>query len=127
MNWFKRKPVQSTLSIALAVAAALTVVLWHGLSGKWIVWPWILCWLIAINATTFGMYGIDKYQARHEGWRIPEKTLLALGFIGGTLGAWMGMQVFRHKTIKGPFRLAFWLLFGIQAALAGIVAWEMWF
>ena len=46
-------------------------------------------YLLAINAVTFIVYGIDKYKAKKAKWRISEATLLLLGVLGGSIGAWM--------------------------------------
>lgn len=52
-----------------------------------------------------------------EGFRIPENTLLILGFLGGTLGAIIGQQLFRHKTTKKSFQMSFWFITIIQVSL----------
>ena len=57
--------------------------------------------LIALNLVTFAMFGIDKAEA--GAWRIAESTLLTLALLGGTLGAYAGRALFRHKTRKQPF------------------------
>lgn len=62
-------------------------------------------YLAVVNLVAFVAYGIDKRRARRGDWRIPERTLLALGFVGGGLGAFLGMRVFHHKTRKLRFRL----------------------
>ena len=54
--------------------------------------------LFALNLITFIIYGIDKLKAKKSKWRIPESTLLLLAFIGGSIGAWLGLKVWRHKT-----------------------------
>lgn len=59
----------------------------------------LLYYLIAINAITFIIYGIDKWKARKNKWRIPESTLLLLAVFGGSIGAFLGMRVWRHKTM----------------------------
>ena len=65
----------------------------------------IFIYLIAINLLTFLVYGIDKWKAKHSKWRIPEATLLGLAVIGGSIGAWLGMKVWHHKTLhKGGTR-----------------------
>ena len=46
----------------------------------------------------FCTYGIDKYRAKHDKWRIPEKTLMLLALLGGAIGAFLGMKAFHHKT-----------------------------
>ena len=64
----------------------------------------LLYYLIAINAITFITYGIDKWKARKKKWRIPESTLLLLAVFGGSIGAFLGMRVWRHKTIHKKFK-----------------------
>ena len=57
-----------------------------------------------INVVTFALYGIDKWKAIHNRWRIREATLLITALIGGSLGAFIAMQMFRHKTKKWYFK-----------------------
>lgn len=61
-------------------------------------------YLLIINVVTFALYGIDKWKAIHNKWRIREATLLIMALIGGSLGAFIAMQMFRHKTRKWYFR-----------------------
>ena len=68
-------------------------------------------YLIAINAVAFIMYGIDKYKAKKAKWRISEATLLLLAVLGGSIGAWMGMKVWHHKTMHKKLK------YGIPAIL----------
>lgn len=60
-------------------------------------------YLLIINVVTFALYGIDKWKAIHNKWRIREATLLITVLIGGSLGAFIAMQMFRHKTKKVVF------------------------
>lgn len=64
----------------------------------------ILIYLVAINLITFIIYGIDKFKAKKNWWRIPEATLLILAAIGGSIGAWLGMKVWHHKTLHKKFK-----------------------
>ena len=50
------------------------------------------------NLLVFGLYGLDKYKAKHDKWRIKERTLLLCALFLGGLGALLGMRVFHHKT-----------------------------
>lgn len=79
--------------------------------------------LLAINLITFAGYGWDKRQARYGLWRVPERTLHALAFMGGTLGAWVGGKVFRHKTIKAQFRKTFVAVVMLQVMAVAVVLW----
>lgn len=58
----------------------------------------LLFWYLVINLTSFIMYGVDKRKAVRKAWRIPESRLILLAALGGGLGAWLGMRIFRHKT-----------------------------
>ena len=62
----------------------------------------LLYYLIVINIVTFLAYGIDKWKAK-KGRRISEATLLILAVIGGSIGALLGMKVWRHKTMHKKF------------------------
>ena len=74
-------------------------------------------YLLAINAVAFIMYGIDKYKAKKAKWRIPEATLLLLAVLGGSIGAWMGMKVWHHKTMHKKFKYGIPAILLIQIAL----------
>ena len=58
----------------------------------------VLIYLAAINMATFFVYGIDKWKAMNSKWRIRETALLGLAVLGGSIGAWLGMKVWHHKT-----------------------------
>jgi cytochrome c oxidase, subunit IV len=74
-------------------------------------------YLLAINAVTFIIYGIDKYKAKNAKWRIPEATLLLMTVIGGSVGAWLGMKVWHHKTMHKKFKYGIPAILMIQIAL----------
>lgn len=73
--------------------------------------------LFAINAITFVVYGIDKDKAKKAKWRISEATLLLLAVLGGSIGAWMGMRVWHHKTMHRKFKYGIPAILLIQIAL----------
>lgn len=56
-----------------------------------------------VNLWTFMLFGLDKLRAEAGTWRVSEGTLLTWAFLGGTIGAYTGRAVFRHKTRKQPF------------------------
>ena len=70
-----------------------------------------LIYLAVINVVTFFMYGIDKWKAKKSKWRIREAALLGLAVLGGSIGAWLGMQVWHHKTQHKKFK------YGVPAIL----------
>ncbi|MEC5174268.1 DUF1294 domain-containing protein [Chryseobacterium nepalense] len=71
--------------------------------------------IAVISIITFIIFGIDKRKAMKHQRRIPESTLLSLTFLGGTIGALLGMLVFRHKIAKRSFLLKFVLIVLLQA------------
>ena len=81
-------------------------------------------YILAINVITFVVYGIDKLKAKKGWWRIPEATLLILAAIGGSIGAWCGMILFRHKTKHWEFKLGVPVIFLLQFALLVYVYWK---
>jgi uncharacterized membrane protein YsdA (DUF1294 family) len=78
----------------------------------------LLIYLVVVNVTTFVVYGIDKLKARRGRWRVPEATLLTLAAVGGSIGAWCGMRVWRHKTRHAKFRYGVPAIIIAQIALA---------
>lgn len=65
-----------------------------------------VCWVLVlvVNVVTVAIYGFDKWRSRGDGRRVPERTLLWWLFATGWPGAWLAMSLFRHKTVKVPFR-----------------------
>ena len=78
----------------------------------------IILYLIIINLLAFLLMGLDKRKAKRHKWRIPEKTLFLSAIIGGSIGALLGMQVFRHKTKHASFRIGMPCILILQLALA---------
>ena len=73
-----------------------------------------------MSLIAFAAFGLDKYKAKTDKWRTPEKTLFLLAIIGGGVGAFLGMQVFRHKTKHQQFVIGIPLIMIVQLA---IIAW----
>ena len=83
-------------------------------------------YLLGINAVTFIVYGIDKYKAKKAKLRIPEATLLLLAVLGGSIGAWMGMKVWHHKTMHKKFKYGIPAILLIQIALMAYLHVNLW-
>ena len=77
--------------------------------------------LIGINVLAFLVYGIDKWKAKQDSWRISEATLLLLAVIGGSIGALLGMQVWHHKTMHKKFKYGLPLILLAQIALIYLI------
>jgi uncharacterized membrane protein YsdA (DUF1294 family) len=113
----------AALFLTLLVAAVLFLLL-RLPRNLW--YYYLAAWLVAVNLVAFGYYGFDKFRARAGRRRVPEVVLHFLAIVGGTVGAYLGMRVFRHKTIKGPFRLIFWFIVVLQLALIAAIAHRVW-
>lgn len=74
-------------------------------------------YVLILNFVTMQVYGIDKFKAKKGKWRIPESTLLLLAVLGGSIGAWLGMRVWRHKTQHKKFKYGIPVIFILQVAL----------
>ncbi len=70
--------------------------------------------LFALNLITFIIYCIDKFKAKKAKWRISEATLILLAVIGGSIGAWLGLQVWRHKTQHKKFFIGIPMILTLQ-------------
>jgi uncharacterized membrane protein YsdA (DUF1294 family) len=73
-----------------------------------------------LSVITFFMYGADKFKAQRGKWRISEKALLISSFIGGAVGGFLAMQLFRHKTKHWYFNVV--NILGLMWQI-GLIAW----
>jgi uncharacterized membrane protein YsdA (DUF1294 family) len=112
------------VSLVLALGLTLGLFLLFRLQASW--YSLLGCWLLAVNAITFGYYAYDKARARGSRSRVPEVVLHGLALAGGTLGAYAGMRLFRHKTVKGTFRIVFWTIAVLQVALVAAAVYRLW-
>ncbi|MFP7493353.1 DUF1294 domain-containing protein [Terribacillus saccharophilus] len=67
----------------------------------------ISVYLLVVNILLYAWMGIDKQRAKAHEWRISERRLWITAIIGGALGGWLGMQMFRHKTKHNAFVFGF--------------------
>ncbi len=77
---------------------------------------YVMIYLFAVNLVTFCAYGIDKRKARRGKWRTKESTLLGLAILGGSIGAFLGIQLFHHKTRRRKFTIGIPVIFLLQTA-----------
>ena len=84
----------------------------------------IIGYLLFVNVVTFITYGIDKYKAKKGKWRISEATLLSMAVFGGSVGAWLGMKAFHHKTMHKKFYIGVPTIIILQLTLAGWLAYK---
>ena len=80
----------------------------------------VLLYLLTINAAGFLSMLVDKHKAKKNQWRIPERTLLLIALLGGSIGSLLGMYTVRHKTKHLKFTLGIPL---ILLAQIGLIIW----
>ena len=83
----------------------------------------VLSYLVIINLIAFTLYGIDKKRAIRKEYRISERVLLWMARLGGGIGCWLGIKVFRHKTKHAKFRIVvpLWLLIWMAAVVFAVM------
>ena len=84
----------------------------------------VLIYLVIINVVTFFMYGIDKWKAKKSKMRIRETALLGLAVLGGSIGAWLGMKIWHHKTLHQKFKSGVPAIIIIQLSLIGYLLYK---
>ena len=94
-------------------------------------WPALLAYLAGVNVATFGAYLYDKAVARRDPasaggrlWRVPESALHVMALAGGTVAAFAGQRLLRHKTLKQPFRAWFWTIAAVQFVALSAWVWH---
>ena len=118
--------IRRHLLIGFLLATALAGLVWFFLFRSWSTSAFVIAWFAGITPTTFFYYGYDKQRAKIGSGRIPEAVLHGLSVMGGSLGAYAGMKWFRHKTIKGRFRILFWGIVILQVAIIALLIRESW-
>ena len=77
----------------------------------------LIIYLLAINVVTLIVFAVDKIAAIEHRSRIRIVTLLALAFIGGSIGALIAMYVFHHKTKQDYFSVGVPLIMLMQTVV----------
>ena len=78
---------------------------------------YLYLYLVIVNAAGFLSMLVDKQKARTGARRIPERTLMAIAAIGGSLGSFLGMQLCRHKTKHPMFYIGVPVMLAVHAWL----------
>lgn len=81
----------------------------------------LILYLLIINAIGFLLMLVDKYKAKKNRWRIPEKTLMAVAFFGGSIGSLLGMYTVRHKTQHLKFTVGIPVILALQLIAVSIL------
>lgn len=81
---------------------------------------WTLVWLVIISLVAVAFTVSDKYRARRNGWRVPERTLWLVAALGGAAAMYATMCVVRHKTLHRVFMIGLPLL--VLAQVGAVLA-----
>ena len=75
---------------------------------------YLAIYLVIVNALSLLLMLIDKFKAKKKLWRIPEKVLLGVCAIGGSIGGLLGMKLFHHKTLHPQFSIGIPVMLALQ-------------
>lgn len=81
----------------------------------------ISLYILIINLVGFLLMLVDKKRAIKKEWRISEKALFIISILGGSIGIYIGMYTFRHKTKHLKFTLGIPIIIIIQVYIAAIL------
>lgn len=95
------------------IMAAIEVVIGFILSSKFLT---LAVFFIFITWLGYYIMKVDKRYAKEDKRRIPENTLLLISLVGGSLGMYIGMYKFKHKTLHKKFTIGVPLIMLIQVA-----------
>lgn len=84
----------------------------------------IVIYVLVLNLIGFLSMLIDKKKAEKGSWRTPEKTLLVIALLGGSIGSIIGMYTFRHKTKKLKFSIGLPMILILQIVLIGYLKYK---
>ena len=76
-----------------------------------------LIYLVIIRSNFARLLPKGRKKAKKSKWRVSEATLLGLAVVGGSVGAWLGMKTWHHKTLHRKFRYGVPLILICQIAL----------
>ena len=85
---------------------------------------WLAFWVLFWSILDYILMGVDKWKAKRERWRVPEKTFFLVAVLGGSLGAILGMYAFHHKTRHWSFKWGLPAILLAQIALGGWLYWH---
>jgi len=81
----------------------------------------VLIYMVVMSIAAFIAFGLDKYKAKTNRWRIRERTLFSLALAGGGIGAFFGMKFFHHKTLHKQFAIGIPAIMIGQLVLLGVL------
>ena len=87
-------------------------------------WYILIGYAVLVNTVSFCVTGWDKYKARREMWRTPERAMILLSLFGGGIGVLAAFYLFRHKIRDIPLQFSVWL---ITVAYAALAVWLLFF
>ena len=84
-----------------------------------------IVYLAVINILTFFMYGVDKWKAKRSKWRVSEAALIWMAVLGGSIGAWIGMKAWHHKTQHKKFQYGIPLILFTQVVVIAVIKYYL--
>lgn len=85
--------------------------------GEIIKMMYLYIYHIIINVIGLTFMATDKGRAKRQEWRIKESALWSVSLLGGALGSYIGMRLYRHKTKHTSFKVGLPLLSSLHLGL----------
>lgn len=118
----RRRSTYGSPVVSWSLYGAVTILLGTLAAYVCLGWDPLISYAVSVNLVTLIFFGLDKWRAQRNGFRIPEIVLFGLVAAGGSPLGYVARHLFRHKTRKTSFRLKFWLIVVLQfAAVAAYV------
>lgn len=82
-----------------------------------------IVYLTAVNVLGACAVFLDKWLARHEKWRIRERTLFLYCWLGGCPLVYAAMKACRHKTLHRSFMWGIPAIFILQIVIISAIVY----
>ena len=86
---------------------------------------YLLYFLVFINLLASLLTVYDKFAAKSNFYRIPERMLFGVSIVGGALFMYITMRAIRHKTFHKSFMIGLPLIIVMQILLLLLVVKEV--
>lgn len=81
----------------------------------------VVLYYLGINIVLFFSMLIDKKKAIYKKERVPESTLFVMALLGGSVGGFLGMYLFHHKTRKIYFHIIYFIALVLHIAALYVI------
>lgn len=85
----------------------------------------IIIYMIVMNLIGFFVMGADKLKSRKHRRRVPERVIFTISIISGSVGVFVGMYIFRHKTRHMKFVVGIPVIIAAQIIVGILLSYKL--